>query len=207
MLKAGITLDAERPMDDVVLPVIFPPEATADQKAEILSRVIRSSEQNIQNQVASRAMGVAQLTIADFINDEVIVPLKLQPDQQWFRFGVCSVLSAKYLSRISGMPLSGIVDRMIAEPANAPVKMASVDLIHPLNTADLKEDVVPYYIEAMRRKSTKVVFDWTRGEGALIGKALEALRKTPAPDGPGMVQVIKQATGSDLSRQLGAGAQ
>jgi hypothetical protein len=205
MLKAGVTLDTEKPMDDIILPIIFADGATADQKVETIGRVVRSSEHNIQSQVAARAQVVIQLTIADFINDEAIVPLKLQPDQQWFRFGVCSVLSAKYLSQISGMPLSDIIARMTNEPEGTQVKAATVDLIHPVNAADLRDDVVPYYIEAMRRKSTLVIWNWTRGEGAVLGKAIEALRKTPAADGAALVQTIKQATGTDLSAKLIAG--
>jgi len=205
MLKAGVTLDTEKPMDDIILPIIFADGATADQKVETIGRVVRSSEHNIQSQVAARAQVVIQLTIADFINDEAIVPLKLQPDQQWFRFGVCSVLSAKYLSQISGTPLSDIIARMTNEPEGTQVKAATVDLIHPVNAADLRDDVVPYYIEAMRRKSTLVIWNWTRGEGALLGKALDALRKTPAADGRALVQTIKQATGTDLSAKLSAG--
>jgi hypothetical protein len=203
MLKAGVTLDPDKPIDDVVLPVLFGPDDTPEQKVATLARVVRSSENNIQTQLAFRSALLVQLAIGDFINDEVIVPLKLENDQQWLRYGVCGVLSAKYLCQISGIAMQQMIDRMTAESPKAPVRAATVDLVHPTNFADLREELVPYYVDATRRKSTKVVYEWTKGDGAPIARSLVALRKTPAPDAAALVQRIKEATGTDLTEQLG----
>jgi hypothetical protein len=54
---------------------------------------------------------------------------------------------------ITGDSRAELVKMLTAEhPAN-PIPTSAVDLLHPLNISDMRQDMLPAYFDAVRRKS------------------------------------------------------
>lgn len=198
-------LSFEQEMDDMVVPVIYKAAMTEAQRQETLVRIVRGTEWGIADEIAVRSQFLLQMGFVRFIMEDVMKPLKLRPDQQWFSIGSAGVLSSKYAGPVMGIPAGELNDRLIWEHPRNPVKAAAIDLLHPMDLKDLRPQYVPLYVEAVRRKSMKVVLDWTAGgNDNFIPRTLTALRKQTPADGTGLMKRVQELTGKDLSGALSA---
>jgi hypothetical protein len=70
----------------------------------------------------------------------------------------------------------------------------------------LRDQAVPAYLDAVRRKSTTAirVLVGKAGTGG-VAKVIGAMRKELPEDGKGLVELIKRETGVDLSGEVGVG--
>jgi hypothetical protein len=130
-------------------------------------------------------------------------PLGLKADQAWLALGVTGFLAARYSAPIIGVQQDELIAAMTADRRRNTIRAATIDLLHPTPASNLREQYVPLYLDAMRRKSTLVVQDWVAQAGDdAIPKTLAALRQTKPADGPALLKLIQQTTGVDLSQNL-----
>jgi len=200
-------LTADRPQDEVIFPATYDAKETPEKHAETLAIVIGSTEASIQASIEIRARSLVGAQLAAIIQSQGVTPLELKEDQQWFGLGVASILSAKYASMITGDSRDELVKMLTAEhPAN-PIPTSAVDLLHPLNVNDMRQDMLPAYFDAVRRKAGRAVQAMVEKSGdAAIAKSVAAIREKKPADGAALVKVVQEASGVDVAPMLGKGS-
>lgn len=200
-----LRLSDDRPMDDMVMPVLYKPEQSPAERQKSLAAVMQSNEAAVVTAFSRRCQLVAQLAIIDFIQKQAIEPLKLKDDQQWLGLGMQAVLSAKYLRDLLGVSEHELLDRMTRDNTSNPIRPEAVDLLKPANRDDMRPEWVPLYGDSFRVKSARVVRAWSDrcGESA-IATTLAAMRKNPPADGPALLKLIQVTTGVDLTNDVRA---
>ncbi|CAN5651079.1 hypothetical protein BH09PLA1_BH09PLA1_13640 [soil metagenome] len=200
-----LRLTDERPMDDMVMPVIYAPDATAEAKRKNLEQMMQRNEASVVDAFSRRAQLLVQLSIIEFIQKEAIDPLNLKGDQQWLGLGMQAVLSAKYMHDLLGISQDDLLSRMTRDDPRNPIRPDAVDLLHPADRTQMKREWVPLYGDAFRVKSARVVRAWSEkcGESA-ISTTLAAMRASPPADGPALVKLITVTTGVDLTNEVKA---
>ena len=200
-------LTTDRPEDESIFPASYDPKATPDKKAESVTNTIKVAEGSIQNAIEDRARTLVGAQLAGIIHTQGVEPLKLKEDQQWFGLGVASVLSAKYASMITGDARPELMKMLTAENPVNPIPMSAVDLLHPLNVKDMRQDMLPAYFDAVRRKSTRAAQAMVDKSGdAAIPKAITAIRDKQPADGAALVKIVQEVSGVDLTPMLGKGS-
>lgn len=203
MINTGMRLSVDSPMDDMLLPALFLDDAPADSRAAILARIVQGTERMIADEIARRAQVGMQVAFITFAIDEVFRPMGLKTGQDWLGVGVSGFLSAKYTAKVTGASQAGILEQMTAESPRVPIKAAGVDLIHPTDLNVLREQAIPFYLDAVRRKSTAAAMYWLEKAGPdALPKVLAAMRKQLPPDGEGLIDLIKRETGVDLTEHV-----
>lgn len=198
-----LNLTDDRPMDDMVMPVIFREDATAEVKQKTLDEIVRRNEAAIADAISRRGMVVTQLALIDFIHKQGVEPLKLKDDQQWFGMGIEAVLSARYMNDFAGLNFDELVARMTFDNPRNPIRSSTVDLIHPANKSDMRPEWIPVYGDAYRAKSAKVVYKWYKDAGeSAVSVTLRALREKVPADGPGLIALIKLTSNVDLTEAV-----
>ena len=201
----SIPLSVERELDETILPALYKPEDPPDDKARKLREVVRETQASVLAAISRRCQFIVQMSFIEFIADEVFQPLNLKPDQAWIGLGVAGALGARYASLITGTPKEQIIAEMTYEHPRHPVKDRTIDLLDPTDPQDLRRNIVPLYIDAMRRKSTRVIDHWIDTDGTTpITQTIQAMRQQMPPDGEGLVNLIRKTTGTDLAPSLKA---
>jgi hypothetical protein len=186
-----------------VIPVTILPEDTPQQRHDKLVQTITGVDAGVAREVSAKSQFMVQMAFVQFIGDEVIRPLKLSRDQEWFGIGLAGVLSASYAAPIDGVEFDTLLEMMTREDPRAAVKAASVDLLKPVSLESLREEYLPHYIDAERRKATRAIAGWIKqADNGATAKVLRALRTYVPPDGEGLVKVIQEQTGIDLTAAL-----
>ena len=191
-------------MDDIVYPTMYDIKEPAEKHGDSLEQQIRGFEASIGQQVDIRARVVLGSGFAQIIDKVIFEPLKPREDQVWFGVGVSSLLSAKYTSIITGEPRQQLVGALIFEHPQAPLKMSAIDLLHPTDLKTLRPEMLPAYLDTVRRKSCRAIeYMVEKGGGdSAIAKATTAYRDKKPADGPALVKVVQDATGVDLTPAL-----
>jgi hypothetical protein len=205
-MSRAVNLNTDGPGDDVLIPVIVQPDEAADSKAQRLVNAIHTIENELAQRISQHSQATTQVAFISFMASDVLEPLKAKPEQEWFGVGASNVLSAKYLAQVNGMDPQAILTDMTADlnPRVNPMRPATVDLLHPTPLSDMRAEAIPYYVDAYRRKATRVVLGWTNRAGAdSIPKVFAAMRKQMPADGAGLVKLIKDTSGIDLTAELG----
>jgi hypothetical protein len=200
---AALTMNDNREMAEALVPILYQGDWDEPRRREELTKALGDIQAGIAQGVAARGRMVVESAFAQLIGEKVLLPLNLKQDQEWFGVGLIGVLTAKYSSPLLGIPRNRLIEQMTYEPRGTPVRSAPIDLIHPTDPAALRRQYVPYYVDALRRKSTAVIATWTRQAGdQAIPKILFSLKQQMPPDGPGIVTRINQLTGIDLSSDV-----
>jgi hypothetical protein len=201
----SINFSIDGPLDDTVFPVLYTADETDEQKSEKLTDTIQIAEKDITELISNRSQFLTQMAFVQFVSDQAMNRLELPADEAWFGLGVCGYLSARYSSPILDTPTDALLAAMTYEHPRNPVKVATVDLLHPTPASDLREKIVPIYLDAMRRKSTEVVRQWVAEAGEeAIPKTITAIRASKPADGAALVKLILETTGVDLTAPLSA---
>jgi hypothetical protein len=205
VFNMSVNLSIDGPLDDTVLPVIYKPEDSTEQRSASLADTVGVAQAEIVNVISQRSQFLTQMAFVQFISDEVMKELNLSADQAWLALGLSGVLSTKYASPILGVPQEELIGAMTFEHPRNPVKIATIDLLHPTPASELREQIVPIYLDAMRRKSTLIVRDWLEqaGDGA-SAKVIARLRQDHPADGAALVKLIQELTSVDLAATLSA---
>lgn len=197
----GLNLRTDGESDELLLPAWYRQEDPADARAERLKQVVVESRLNLLQSIANRAQFVAQLQIIEFLRESVFAPLKLRAEQEWFATGAATIVSAQMITAASGRDLPQLILEMIVEPGNTPYRMTMVNLLRPTNLDDLRPEYVPFYREAVRRKSTAVVWLWLQQGGRdSLSKLMAQVRKQRPEGGNALLEAMRQVNGVDVTQ-------
>ncbi len=198
-LNGALTTD--HAMDDIAVPTMYDVKEDADKHGDSLVAQVSGFEASIAKEVDMRARVVLGSGFAQIINNTAFEPLKPKEDQVWFGVGVASLLSAKYAAMITGEPRQQLVGALIYEHPQAPLKMSAIDLLHPTDIKTLRPEMIPAYLDTVRRKSCRAIeYMVEKGGGdSAIAKASAAFRDKKPADGPALVKVVQEASGVDLT--------
>jgi hypothetical protein len=200
IVRPGLSLSSEGPMDETVIPVVIAPGDTPAQRGEKLINTVRDAQAGVQLSVSQRAHLVMQVGLIEFIDKQLFTPLALKDDQKWFATGVAGVQSAKYITQISGMAYQELIIQMIVEPSDTPYPARAVNLLRPADTNAMRPEYVPFYRDAFRRKSTAVTFAVNEKSNAKdwLPKVLKTLKKGRVEGGNALLEILRQETGVEL---------
>lgn len=197
-----VAVNVEGNEESAVAAMFAPNDAVADRVAALAQYITGTEDQVMQN-VSSRATTLVLVTIADFIAREALKDLPRQEDQVWLVSGLSNVLAARYVSIFHGSPLRQFVDALIVSPVDNPVNAAGLDLLHPLPVASLKPEFVMPQLDARRRKAIAVMFVWLDQAGVeKMMPMVNAVVRAKPTDGPTLVRVVKDTSGVDLTDLL-----
>lgn len=198
-----VNLTIHRPMDDVVVPVLYEPAADDAARRKELEQVMPPTERTLAMSVAVRSQVDLQLALGHFVEETVLAPLKLGRDRQWFAQGVAGLLSIHYLALVNGMSPDTLYRDFTFEHPRNPVKSAPIDLSHPIDVNDLRPQYVPLYEAAMRRKATRVVHDWLEiAPPDALPKTITALREKPPQTAEELLKTIERAGGISVAEDV-----
>jgi hypothetical protein len=199
----SISFSIDRPMDDTVLPEQYAEATPVADRVKGLAAEIGQLDEIVARKIAEQVTPVTFSLFAQFLNERHLDPLKLRRDQQWLAMGISNLLAVKYASVVTGAPRDEMLRSLATEPANFPVSARSIDLTKPTDEASMRRELVPFYTQSMNRKSLAVVAYWVEQAGeAAIPKTLTALRKGVPADAAGLVKLVHEASGTDVSRYL-----
>src|SRR4051794_35057950 len=107
-----LRLSVDRPMDDMVMPAVYPADTVANARETYLANVVRRNELSVADAVSRQVQVATQIAMIEFIHQQSIAPLKLKADQEWFGLGVEQVLGCRYMADLTGGSYEQYVDRM-----------------------------------------------------------------------------------------------
>jgi hypothetical protein len=183
---------------------MYDPKETAEKHGEALTVQITGTEASITASIDLRARMMVGTGFAQLINNTVFEPIKPKEDQVWLSVGVSTILAAKYTAMITDQPRLALVQQLIYEHPQHPLKMSAINLLQPADMKSMRPEAVPAYLDTVRRKSARAIqylIEQGGGDGA-IAKAVSALRDKKPADGAALVKEIQDATKVDLTPAL-----
>jgi hypothetical protein len=201
--STALSLSIDQPMDDQVLPVLYPDAATDEQKKETLTQAIYGVEASLLRSMSDDAQNGIQMSVAGLIGEQVIVPLDLKPGQEWLGFGISDFYSYGCATQIIGVDFDVVLKGLTTANPNNPIRGDMIDLLHPTPANQLRQEAAPYYVDAMRRKSDRVFAQWLKDapQGSLL-KVIDAVKAQKPADGDALLKIVKDVTGVDLTAAL-----
>lgn len=190
-------------MDDTLLPAMYEPGDDVTSRKRKLIEAISATEAQLMEKVSIEGMYATQMTLVSFIGNTSIKPLSLTPQQDWLGIGLIGVLSGRYLAMINDKEPDGFLRVMMQDRPGNPIRSETVDLLNPTPADQMKPNFRPAYLDAYRRKSTRIVRAWIdRIPPGALAKTMNAIRAAKPADGPALVKVIADSTGIDLTAEL-----
>ncbi len=117
--------------------------------------------------------------------------------------GCEATLSTRYMADLIGLDTAGLLSRILMDNPRNPIHADSIDLIHPPDAKSIKPEWIAAYGDAFRVKSARAVSALlTKAGSGAASLAIIAIRASPPPDGPALLQLIKTATRVDLSDEV-----
>ncbi len=198
-----VSLQPDGGSDESAVAAFFSPADAESQRVSALGRYVKDTEQQIQQQVTSRAVTAVLDRFRVLVATEALADLPKREDQDWLVTGLANVLAAKYAAKVHGAPLAEFVQAMINAPQDAVFNAARIDLLHPLSATQLKDEMVMPYLEAKRRKSIAVVYVWMdrAGEGK-VSQLVDSISRLRPADGASLVAAVKSSSDVDLAIEL-----
>jgi hypothetical protein len=200
-----VSLAIDRPMDDTVLPARYAESDPPEVRAKRLTAEVQQLEANVTARVAAEGLPAIYNRVGQFLDEQFLEPLKLRRDQLWLAMGVNGFFTGKYGEMLTGHPRDAWLRSLTYEDRRQPVGARSIDLTRPADEATMRPGAAPYYTQAMRRKAVAVVAKWVEKTGEpSVTKVLVALRKGVPADGAGLVKLIQDVAGVDVSKDVAA---
>jgi len=198
-----VTLSTDGPLDETLLLSIYDPTSDLAARTKLVRSAAEQFESETAFSVAARSRGVTQVSIAQFIEKNVFVPLKLRDDQSWLQLGTVTLLAAKYAPMLTGADPKQMLADLIYERPDAEPSAARIDMLDLPDLNQLQPRYRMAWINAARRKSTLAVQQLVEkaGSGA-IKKVLASIKKNQPKDGASMIALITGVTDVDLSDSL-----
>jgi hypothetical protein len=200
----NVMLSIDREMDDSPLPAFYDLKDPVEKRIETFSKNLALFDSQLAQLISQQSqMGIFNL-FAQYLGEQHFDPLKLRRDQEWLALGLATYLSTKYSALITGIPRDLWLRGVLHEDLRYMIGSGPIDLTNPMAEESMKPGAAAYYSQAMRRKATAAIMALVErgGEGA-IPKSLIAIVKNKPADGKLMVKQIADATGVDLSKELG----
>jgi hypothetical protein len=201
--STALALSIDQPMDDQVLPVLYPDNATDAQKRDTLTQAVYGIEASLLRSMSDDAQNGVQMSLAGVIGENVITPLDLKPGQEWLGFGISDFYSYGCATQVIGIDFDQVLKGLTFVNQNNPIRGDMIDLLHPTPANQLRPEAAPYYVDAMRRKSDRIFAQWLKDapQGSLL-KVIDAIKTQKPADGEALVKLIKDLTNVDLSVPL-----
>jgi len=141
--------------------------------------------------------------LAEFMTNHVIDPLKLPDSLTWFGRGVTGVYAIKYATFLSGSSRAAQISALIRPDPRNPLRPESLDLVNPLDPAQMRPQLVQVYEEAAVHRGVDIVNVWVqRGGDGVLAKTLPSLRSHPPTSAAELIKTIRDATGIDLTPDM-----
>jgi hypothetical protein len=141
--------------------------------------------------------------LAEFIRKHVVEPLKFPTSLTWFGQGVTGVYAVKYSALLSGSSREAQIASLIRPDPRNPLRAQSLDLVNPLDPAEMRPQLVQVYNEAAVHRGVDIVNAWVvRGGDGVLAKTLPALRAHPPDTAIDLIKIIRDATGIDLTPNM-----
>jgi hypothetical protein len=200
-----LELSTDREMDEYLVPAMYPPESSAEERKQMLDRVVNGTEAGLAGAISTKGQAFVHTATMNFIGRNVFAPLHPQPSQEWLSMGVSSALAAKYIAIVEHIDFKQLMTRMMQENPRNPISSRTIDLAHPTDPKDLRPQAMPFYIDAMGKKAMGVTMKIIEQGGPDgIKKIIDAMKKEMPKDGDGLVKLIKDASGVDVSEEVKA---
>ncbi|HTL30142.1 MAG TPA: hypothetical protein VL282_13010 [Tepidisphaeraceae bacterium] len=200
-----LELNVDGPMDDYIVPAVYAPDTKPEQRREQLGVVVNKTEQGLTGAISVKGQAFVHTAIMNFIGRNVFAELKPAPSQEWLSMGASSTLAAKYTALANHMDFKLLMARMTADNPKNPISSRTIDLAHPTNPTDLRREALPFYVDALGKKSMVVVMKILDQGGAdAIKKIVAAFKEKKPRAGDELVKLIKDATGVDVSEDVKA---
>jgi hypothetical protein len=190
---------------EALWPLLYDGAKPEEDRVRELTKVWEGIDAMSQRAKAQRGQFLLQAMLLKFVGEEVMAGYKLGADQEWLAVGVAGDTTAKYLSMLTGLPRRAIVEAMISD-RRAYIRSGSVDLLHPMSPASMRQEAILPYTDAFRRKSVKVVDELIlRGGEEAVPKVLRAVKEKKPGDGKALAGLIKEVTGVEVEGWLRPG--
>jgi hypothetical protein len=192
-------------MDDTVLWTEIAPDDSADAKRDKLLSSVADFDGAFAEVLSQQGESLVVRRMAFFVNQQVVAPMKLTAQQQWFGWGLMGTLAAKYGSEILGSPRANM---LADESAELPNRMSprGIDLTALPDPKDIKPIYLSAYVDAMSRKATGVIGGIVTKQGdGIIPKLLSAIKANPPADNAALIKIISDTTGTDPTESLQQG--
>ena len=160
--------------DDLVVAALSEETSSVESRAADLTKGLEKAAAGIRQEISGQSQFLVQRMFIDFLFAQAFDPLKLSADQQWLGLGITGVLSAKYAAMACGTHQEDLLARMTFEDPRQRIKMASIDLLHPMDLRDMR----PEYVPPLRRRHAAQVH---AGRESLAGRR----RRHRHPQDPG----------------------
>jgi len=204
MYGETVPLTLERPMDDAVVAVIIEKGQGPEVLKAKLQKLLSSTSAEVARMISGRAMFLVQATLIDAVMQEVFTPMKLPIEQQWLGIGLSGMTSAEYAAVVIGSPRRELLLLVAAELRRNPVRMSTIDLLHPAESGALKREYMAAYADAYRRKCMAAAGQIIEQNREALPVLISSLRETPCSSGQEMLQRVQEKTGVDLSAATSA---
>jgi len=199
-INQSVNMSLSADSDDILLPALYEPEHDMPTRRRVLLDSIATAEQKLAYELSIQSEFAVQMAFVGFIGQNGFNPIELSDSQEWFALGTTAVLSAQYLSAINGMNEQSYLQRMTTDEPRNPIRMATVNLLNPMTSDDLRPQFQGAYLDAYRRRATSVVYQlMQRAPRGSLAKAINAIKDQRPADGVAMVKLIAEQTGIDLT--------
>lgn len=202
--RESVPLTVDRPMDDTVVAAIVAAADGSDALALKLQKLVAATRGEVERMVSGRAMFLVQAAFIDAVMKEVFEPMKMPFGQQWLGVGASGVTSADYASEVIGSPRHELLLMLSAELRRNPVRMRTIDLLHPAEPDAIRREYAAAYADAYRRKSMRAAGKIIEAGREKLPLLVSSLRETPCASGEEMVKRIREVTGVDLASDVSA---
>jgi hypothetical protein len=199
----ALTINPDRDFDDTLVPILYDDKDDAETRQRKFVEVVQTTDRELTQYASTSATLAVHLSFVSLVGDDVIKPMNFKLDQDWFGMGMIGVLASKYTAMVTGVSQENVVSAMTSENPRTPVRAPTIDLLNPVAPQDLNPRYARPYIDALGRRATQVIFEWSKQVGEeKVTEALKSLQTSPADTGPALVERIKQVTGVDLTPKL-----
>ena len=200
---SNVDLSIQHAIDDVLIPALYDPDATPEKKRQMLQKQVDQNEANIAASLSMQGMIMLQTGLVAAIDDAAIKPLALKPGQEWLGIGVEGLYSTRYMTQMNGMRNEDLLHILTDDDPRNPIRASTVNLIHPLKPEQLRPGYDGAYVDALRRRSVIVLNNLLQRTGPeALPKILAAVKKVQPKDPEGLLEIIKQTTSVDISRDV-----
>jgi hypothetical protein len=198
-----VTFSLDQQADDLIDWLEIHDEDSPAARRDALTKKIVEFESADYAWFSMIAQSGPRNVLAEFINNHVIVPLKLPASLTWFGRGVTGVYAIKYAALLSGSSRQAQIAALIRPDPRNPLRPQSLDLVNPLDPAQMRPQLVQVYNEAAIHRGIDIVNAWvTRGGDGVLAKTLPSLRANPPADAMDLIKIIRDATGIDLTPNM-----
>jgi hypothetical protein len=196
----NVVLSAERRTDDLVMWAEIQDDSSAAQKKEKLAEAINDFDNGYVKSVSLMAQQGIGNVLDEFIRKKVLAPLNLPARLQWFEQGVAAVYAVKFSATITGVSRSLATAILVRGDWRNPLQSQPLDLLEPLNQADMEPRYLVIYHEALYHKAASAIAAWVaKGGDGVLAKTLPVLRNKPPTSSADLINVVQEATGIDLT--------